>query len=244
MTRSTRGCAASGRPARASPCSELQDAAGGRAARRGAPAGERRLLRRLVARRCCRSRARRDLPAGDRDRVVPRHEQRHDAARLVDHQVGGLPAALQARPRWRGRARRTARSRRCRPRRRRASPRAACRPRGSASSASSSASARRRRAAALRGAARSAGGVRAQAGWRRGRRARRRRRPRASRPGCGRSPRRSRGRAGRSRLRQVVARVCGATVWPDERHRALSPTRSARRVRNVTESSSRVVSWR
>ena len=63
-----------------------------------ARARQRRLLRRLVDDRVAGHERRRDLPAGDRDRVVPRHEQRHDAARLVDHQVGGVPAPLQAAP--------------------------------------------------------------------------------------------------------------------------------------------------
>ena len=63
-----------------------------------ARAGERRLLRRLVDDGVARHERGGDLPAGDRDRVVPGHEQRDDAARLVDHQVGRVPAALQRAP--------------------------------------------------------------------------------------------------------------------------------------------------
>jgi hypothetical protein len=60
-----------------------------------AGARERRLLGRLVDDRVAGHDGRRDLPASDRDRVVPGHQQRDDAARLVHHQVGALPRALQ-----------------------------------------------------------------------------------------------------------------------------------------------------
>src|SRR3954465_16033311 len=97
MTRSTPGCAASGRPARAPPGSSWRAAPRESGARdvEGLDeprARERRLLRRLVDNGVAGHERGGDLAAGDRDRVVPRHEQGDHAARLVDHQVGGVPA--------------------------------------------------------------------------------------------------------------------------------------------------------
>jgi hypothetical protein len=60
--------------------------------------GQRRLLRRLEDDGVAGHERRRDLPGGDGDRVVPGHDQRHDAARLVDHEVGRAPSALERPP--------------------------------------------------------------------------------------------------------------------------------------------------
>jgi hypothetical protein len=59
---------------------------------------QRRLLGRLEHHRVAGHERRGDLAARDRHRVVPRHQQRDHAARLVHHQVGRVPAALQAAP--------------------------------------------------------------------------------------------------------------------------------------------------
>jgi hypothetical protein len=75
---------------------QLQRAVGDVHQRCRPPGGERRLLRRLEHDGVAGHQGGRDLAEADGEREVPRDEQRDDAARLVDHHVRRVPAALQA----------------------------------------------------------------------------------------------------------------------------------------------------